>query len=408
MNPRALYIHVPFCARRCSYCDFAVEATRDPPVAEWVEAVGRELELTAAEREWQLPLHLDTLYVGGGTPSLLGTKAMSTLLGRLSAFVRIGPDTEWTCEANPESFTPELAADWHAAGVNRVSLGVQSFDSGTLRWMGRLHGPEGARAAVAAAHAEGIENVSVDLIFAVPDHLERNWEDDLRQAVDLAPQHISLYGLTAETGAPLGRWVREGREVLAGEDRYADEYLLAHEILTRSGYEHYEVSNFARDGLRSRHNVVYWAGAPYAALGPGAHSFEAPVRQWNLRSWAAYRESVRGGRRPLEGEERLDRESEELERIWLGLRTSSGYSMSEAGERQIRLVSDWVRAGVASLSAGTVRLNERGWLLLDELALDLHKAGADRPVAPPATPGNARIDEGRRLVQIAANSSPFL
>jgi oxygen-independent coproporphyrinogen-3 oxidase len=377
MLPRSLYLHVPFCVRRCSYCDFAVQVAADPPVRAWVEAVSAELGLTARERGWDGPLPLETVYVGGGTPSLLGTGAMAAHADSLAPHAAWDARTvEWTCEANPESFTPELARDWRAAGVNRISLGAQSFHEPVLRWMGRMHGPDGPSRALAAAREAGFENVSVDLIFGVPERLGRDWAADLERVLELAPEHVSLYGLTAEAATPLGRWVREGRESLADEDRYAEEYLLAHRLLTEAGYEHYEVSNFGLPGRRSRHNFAYWTGAPYAALGPGAHGFDPPLRRWNLRDWEAYREAVSRGRLPTDGEERVSPEDESLERVWLGLRTDQGLSLEGAAPVQEELARLWVEAGWAEARARVVRLTAEGWLRLDRLAVDFAAAGA--------------------------------
>lgn len=376
VKPRALYVHVPFCARRCSYCDFAVQATREAPVGEWLDAVEGELRLLAAEQGWEGALELDTIYVGGGTPSLLGTGAMAAFAERLSRHaVWDARQVEWTCEANPESFTPELASDWKAAGVNRVSLGVQTFHLPSLRWMGRLHGPEGAVRAVHTAREAGFGRLSIDLIFGLPGRLGRDWERDLEVALELDPGHISLYGLTAEAGAPLGRWVEEGRERLADEDRYADEYLLAHRMATAAGYEHYEVSNFGRPGQASRHNQVYWEGSAYLALGPGAHAFYPPLRRWNLRSWNAYRDAVREGRLPVDGEEVVREEEAAIERVWLSLRTRRGYPLEDATDRQRALARDWVERRWAEVSGGLLRLTAEGWLLLDRLAVEFTAAG---------------------------------
>ena len=377
MKPRSLYIHVPFCARRCFYCDFAVQATREPPTAEWLDAITAELGLLARERGWEHPLELVTLYVGGGTPSLLAADAMAALAQRIAPYAVLQPGAEWTCEANPESFTPELGRAWRCAGVNRISLGVQSFDLRVLRWMGRLHGPDGPARAVLAARASGIHDVSVDLIFALPERLERSWEADLEHALALEPEHISLYGLTAESGAPLGRRVLEGRERMPDDERYADEYLLADERLVAAGYEHYEVSNFARPGYRSRHNPVYWTGAPYAALGPGAHAFYPPLRRWNLRGWDTYRGSLHNQELPVEDEEVVDAESAALERIWLGLRTCDGVSLVTSNAAQRELAAEWAQRGWAALQDGAVRLTPEGWLLLDRLAVEYAEA---RPV----------------------------
>jgi oxygen-independent coproporphyrinogen III oxidase len=244
--------------------------------------------------------------------------------------------------------------------------------------------------------------VSIDLIFGLPDHLGRDWLADLRKVVELSPEHVSLYGLTAEPGAPLGRRVAEGRERLADEDRYADEYLLAHETLTAAGYEHYEVSNFARPGYRSRHNSIYWTGAPYAAAGPGAHSFAPPLRRWNVRSWAAYRELLEAGLLPVDDEEAIGETIDGLERIWLGLRTSDGLPLGSNRAAELRLVEGWVAGGLASLSDEHVRLTPEGWLLLDRLAVDLD--GARHGTS--AGSKTSAIDGKRPLVQISANSNP--
>jgi oxygen-independent coproporphyrinogen III oxidase len=373
--PRSLYVHVPFCVRRCSYCDFAVQATPEAPVTPWLEAVTGELRLLSREQRWSAPLELDTVYVGGGTPSMLGTGAMAAMRAGFAPLARWDPAAaEWTAEANPESFTLDLARDWREAGVNRVSLGVQTFHEPALRWMGRMHGAEGPARAMAAARSAGFENVSVDLIFGLPSRLGRDWSDDLDRALALEPGHVSLYGLTAEQATPLGRWVREGRESLAGEDRYAEEYLLAHERLTAAGFEHYEVSNFGLPGLRSRHNFAYWTGVSYAALGPGAHGFHPPVRRWNLRGWEAYRDAVAAGELPLEGEERVAAEEIALERVWLALRTDVGYPLAEASPSQRSLAQSWSSRGLATLDGGTLRLTAEGWLLLDRLALDFAAA----------------------------------
>ncbi|CAA9322975.1 MAG: Hypothetical radical SAM family enzyme, NOT coproporphyrinogen III oxidase, oxygen-independent, partial [uncultured Gemmatimonadetes bacterium] len=346
-RPRSLYVHVPFCTRRCSYCDFAVQAMRDPPVNAWLDAIAGEVRMLADERGWGTPLRLDTVYVGGGTPSLLGPDAMAALRDRLRPWAEWDDAAEWTCEANPESFTPEVARGWQAAGVNRISLGAQTFHEPTLRWMGRLHGVDGPARAFDAARAAGFGNVSVDLIFGVPARLGRDWGDDLVRALLLEPEHVSLYGLTAEAAAPLGRWVGEGRETLADEDRYADEYLLAHHTLTGAGFEHYEVSNFGRPGLRSRHNFVYWTGEPYAALGPGSHAFYPPLRRWNVRGWDDYRASIAAGRLPTDDEETVDDETRALEAAWLGLRTDTGYPLADACDAEHRLAAAWRARGLA-------------------------------------------------------------
>ncbi|MDX1673765.1 MAG: radical SAM family heme chaperone HemW [Longimicrobiales bacterium] len=375
--PRHLYVHAPFCARRCSYCDFAVTVASDPPVAAWAACVGRELGMVARARGWGT-LPLDTLYLGGGTPSLLGVGAVPRLLDALAG-PGAGPGAdaagvvELTAEANPESFTPELAADWVAAGVDRVSLGAQTFHGPSLRWMGRLHGPDGPGRAVAVAREAGVRNIGLDLIFGLPARLGRELERDLDRILALEPEHISVYGLSVEPDTPLGRWVAEGRETPAEEGRYEAEYLTVARRLREAGYRHYEVSNFALPGREARHNAAYWSGVPYLGLGNGAHSFVSPERWWNRRDWPAYRESVESGERPLADRERLDADALALERIWLGLRTAEGLPASELGGAQRALAAEWQRSGLAEVD-DRVRLTPEGWLLLDRLAVALDGA----------------------------------
>lgn len=376
VKPRHLYVHAPFCARRCSYCDFAVQVASDPPVDAWAEAVGRELRGLAAERDWDAPLALETLYLGGGTPSLLGTGAMSRLLDALAPAATLEGAREVTAEANPESFTPELAADWRKAGVNRVSFGAQTFHAPSLRWMGRLHGPDGPGRAVSAARGAGIDNLGLDLIFGLPERLGRDLEDDLDRVLELEPRHVSVYGLSIEPDTPLGRWVAEGRESVPGQERYREEYLQVAERLRREGFVHYEVSNFARPGQESRHNAAYWSGVPYLGLGNGAHSFIAPERWWNHRDWDEYRRAVGSDGRGRADAEVLGPREVRLERIWLGLRTAEGVAAPELDAGQRRVVDRWVGEGLAEADPSRVRLTVEGWLLLDRLAVELDAASA--------------------------------
>jgi oxygen-independent coproporphyrinogen-3 oxidase len=353
------------------YCDFAVEVRREGGTAEWLEALAGELAVLDRREGALLASDLDTLYVGGGTPSLLGPRAMWGL-SEVVGVHRLGAAClEWTAEANPESLSAEVAAEWKAAGVTRISVGAQSFHPGALRWMGRLHGPDGVGVAVESARGAGFEDISVDLIFGLPGHLGRSWAEDLARTLELAPEHVSLYGLTVESSTPLGRAVREGREDPVDEERYREEYLLAAEILAGAGFEHYEVSNFARPGHASRHNQAYWSGQPYLGLGNGAHSYVHPVRRWNQRSWPQYRGAVLAGRSPEAGREVLGEEAIRLERVWLSLRTSRGFTAEGLPPRASALLSRWTHAGLATRCGGRVRLTAEGWLVLDQLAVEL-------------------------------------
>ena len=384
---RHVYVHAPFCARRCVYCDFAVKVDRSPNHRRWLSAVAAELEGLRARGAPPLAPVLDTLYVGGGTPSLLAPRFAADLAGLLGRARTAGPELEWTAEANPESFGAGVAQAWAAAGVNRVSLGVQSFDPGALRWMGRLHAPQDAEAAVKHARTAGIANVSIDLIFGLPDSTPRSWPDDLERALALDVPHVSLYGLAVEKGTRLFRQVSEGRSPPPSEGRYQEEYLLAAQLLADAGYDHYEVSNFARPGFASRHNQAYWNGVSYLGLGNGAHSFHAGRRWWNERDWDAYAAAVADGGDGQAGDETLSAPQSRLERVWLGLQTARGLELDAASHRAAhRVAQRWDARGLAVAAPNRVRLTPQGWLLLDALAVELDQAldpGAAVSDAPP-------------------------
>ncbi len=382
---RHLYVHVPFCRRRCSYCDFSIAVRKRIPAREYVDAVLNELNVLrltdpgasgwtdpgAMPRDPRGPEALETIYLGGGTPSLLPPDAIASLLTSLrDAFPATPPldAVEVTLEANPEDVIPAHVAAWCQAGINRVSLGAQSFDDAVLKWMHRSHDAARTAAAVHTLRAGGISNVSLDLIFALPPDLQRDWARDLDRACALEPAHLSLYGLTVEERTPLARWVSRGATSAPDDERYAEEYLLAHLRLPACGYRFYEVSNAARDGYRSRHNSAYWSGRPYHGLGPAAHSFDGAARRWNLRAWEAYRRAVATGVSPVESEERLTPEQRELERVYLSLRTDVGLPRSACPPDRL---TAWRGQRWVELRDDRVRCTPEGWLRLDALVRDL-------------------------------------
>lgn len=369
-----LYVHAPFCARRCCYCDFAVTVDRSPDSARWLNAIRSELSSLQSSGEAALADELETLYVGGGTPSVLDPESVGALADVVGRERMRGSGFEWTVEANPESFTDEVARGWASAGVNRISFGVQSFDAGALKWMGRLHSAAEAEQAVDRAKTAGLANLSVDLIFGLPRSTGRDWSDDIERALHLDVPHISLYGLTVEEATPLARFVREGRVAMAGEARYRDEYLYAAEALAAAGYRHYEVSNFARPGFASRHNRACWRGAPYLGLGNGAHSYVGERRWWNERDWARYVRRVEGDGSGRAGREDLTSQQRRLEALWLGLRTAEGVDANSVGRPVATLLGTWRNRGLAADAGDSVRLTPNGWLVLDELTLELDAA----------------------------------
>jgi putative oxygen-independent coproporphyrinogen III oxidase len=359
-----LYFHVPFCARRCSYCDFAIAVRREVPSRAYVETVLREWAAWLEQPVWGPAPLVETIYFGGGTPSRLEPAAIGSLLDRIRVDRTVTAGAEITLEANPDDVTRSAVAEWLAAGVTRLSLGAQSFSAEALRWMHRTHDPLAISRAVEAARAAGLTNLSLDLIFALPESVERSWEDDLDQALALRPEHVSLYGLTTEPGTPLARWTAGGRVGPTDEVRYAGEYLLAHERLEAAGFEHYEVSNAARPGCRARHNGGYWTRAPYIGVGPSAHSGFGDRRQWNLREWVAYERAVRAGVGWIAGSEALDPDAVRLEQVYLGLRTAEGVPRGWIPEARS---ADWENRGWALLAGDRLRLTAEGWLRLDAL-----------------------------------------
>lgn len=371
-GPRSLYVHVPFCIRRCHYCDFSVAASGQPPIDAYLDALAEDLEDWFRERRWPTPVALDTLFVGGGTPSLLGGSGMRRLAALLrTRFSWDAATVEWTAEANPGSLTDEVCRAWRDLGVNRLSIGVQSFQDGPLEWLGRMHDADGAGRAVDRARAAGFTNLNIDLIFGLPPSVPRDWRHDVRRALSLGVTHVSAYGLTAEPRTPLGRRVELGRVRMPSEERYEREYLEVSDRLREAGFRHYEVSNFARPDHASRHNWHYWDGSEYLGLGPSAHSYLEGERIWNVYRWDRYRKAASSGGDLRAGRERPDAVQRRLERIWLGLRTDRGISLEEAGPVAPSRLDAWRRAGWTAPSESRIRLTPEGWLRLDALASEV-------------------------------------
>ena len=374
---RHVYLHVPFCGRRCSYCDFAIAVRRIVPVFEYVDAIMAELLIRQISLDAS---QLRSIYLGGGTPSKLGGTGIATLLGRIAQ--RAGVDNlstfagslETTIEVNPEDVTAESVAEWRRAGVNRASMGVQSFNAEVLRWMHREHSPEQVAEAVRLLRNGGIEDLSIDLIFAVPETLNRDWNEDLERALALSPNHLSLYGLTIEPATPLGKWMARGEVAESPEERYEGEFLGAHERLLGAGFEHYEVSNYGLPGHRSKHNSTYWSGAPYLGLGPSAHGFDGQVRRWNRSAYADWLRAVQGGVDPMAGDETIGEKERQAEAVYLGLRTTGGL---ELHQNDWTTVTSWIDAGWANRQGDRLVLTPAGWLRLDSLAASLTSSVAE-------------------------------
>ena len=365
-------MHVPFCTRRCHYCDFSVATAQEPPIDDYLDALAVDLEDWFRERSWRRPLSLDTIFVGGGTPSLLGAHGMLRLAELLRTRFRWDREqVEWTAEANPASLTDDLCRAWREIGVNRLSIGVQSFQDEPLEWLGRMHDGTGARRAVERAAAAGFTRLNIDLIFGLPASVPRDWRADVRDVLSLGVTHVSAYGLTAEPRTPLGRRVETGRVRMPDDERYGDEYLEVSRRLREAGFRHYEVSNFARPGYPSRHNWHYWDGSEYLGLGPSSHSYLDGERIWNVYRWDRYRKAAKTGAGFREGRERPDAAARHLERIWLGLRTDRGVRLERVNPAARTRLAEWNRAGWSTTTESRVRLTPEGWLRLDALASEI-------------------------------------
>lgn len=317
--PAGLYVHVPFCSSKCLYCDFYSVTDAGLRVG-FIDALAREAELYSAE--WG---GFDSLYIGGGTPSILDVKALEGLFESMRGSFRFSDDTQVTFEANPCDVTRDRLLALKDLGVNRLSVGIQSFDDPVLAALGRRHTGNHAVSAILACRSARIEQLSLDLIYGLPGQTLEVWQDTLRRALSYKPEHLSCYALSIEEGTPFFERQQRGALDLPSEDLVAEMFAEASDRLDAAGYDHYEVSNYARGAAaHSRHNEKYWTGAPYLGLGPAAHSFDGVRRWWNVRDVRGYASSCRRGERPLLDEETLTDEQRRLERLSLGLRTREG------------------------------------------------------------------------------------
>jgi len=318
-RPVGVYIHVPFCRRRCNYCDFLSTGGATGVPDEYVDALLSEWGLWAETLRRQ-DLGLQSIYVGGGTPSLLEPLQLRRLIDGVSSPVPAMPDCEITMESNPDSLDAERIRGYVGAGINRLSVGVQSFSDCSLERLGRLHDSAGADRALRQAREAGIHNLSVDLMYGLPGSLPGEEIASLRHAIELSPEHISWYNLTLAAGTPLATSIAEGHEVMPDDDTVLATMREGWSLLAKSGFEHYEISNFARSGFISHHNLGYWLFTDYVGLGLGASGFVSGKRWTNVSDMAAYLAAVLEGRWPVDSEERLEGRLREGEYAMLRMR----------------------------------------------------------------------------------------
>jgi oxygen-independent coproporphyrinogen-3 oxidase len=355
--PSGLYVHVPFCLTRCRYCAFA-SGTDLSRRGEYLDALA--IEAARHADGWGA---FDTLYLGGGTPTVLGREGLTRLVAALAPLT-FAPGASWTIEANPDDCTPALLAGIRALGFGRLSLGIQALDDPGLRWMGRRHDAAGAVAAVRLARDAGFEELSVDLIYGRPGQTPQSWRHELDAALALGPHHLSCYELTVEEGTPLAR----GPDPRPDEEARANLFFAGSEHLRAAGFEHYEVSSFALPGHRSRHNLRYWTHVPYLGLGPGAHSFDGQARWWNPRALSPWAAALARGDDPTEAREVLDAAALRLERLALGFRHSGGVALADLAGRERELTAS-IGAGLLCRAGARVVPTVAGLLQADGLAL---------------------------------------
>ncbi len=377
-EPSGLYIHVPFCLRKCDYCGFYSIAGADSDAAmRFAQALQRELRFL-------LPpgLQIASIFAGGGTPILMEPPFWKSVLEMISDRAVLLQDAEITIEANPAAASRDDLSELRSIGFNRISLGVQSFNDSNLAFLGRVHSAEQGMEAVEDARRAGFENISLDLIYGVPGQSLQEWVKDLREAVEFGVPHVSCYALTLEEGTPYATAVKEQGRPAPEESALGDFYLSAIEELGQSGYEHYEVSNFAfGPRWRCRHNMGYWTGRPYLGFGPSAHSFDGSRRRWwNTRDLAEYEVLLEASQPPAGGDEELDDRQILLERAMLGLRTSDGFDLQAILPRGFhpslvrKLLGTWEAEGLARIDGLRIRPTNRGMFVADGLAANLSRA----------------------------------
>lgn len=366
-----LYVHVPFCPQHCPYCAFAVVTGHRELYERYVEAVCGEM------RQWRdrMPIgSLQTVFIGGGTPSMLAPVQVQQILDSAASVFGIEAQAEVTLEANPGTVDAAKFAGIRHAGVNRLSLGVQAFHDADLKNLGRLHSAAEAARAFEAARQAGFAALSIDLIFSIPGSSRERWRKTLQRAIDFQPEHLSTYSLTIEEGTRLAQRYFQGRLQPVSEDDDAWAYTWTMEQLQAAGFEHYEVSNFARPGFRSQHNWGYWHGASYVGVGLSAHSFAGATRSWNTPDIRVYLDALEHGQSPCIGEEVLDARSLRQEQLWLQLRTCEGVRLARAELRVLQQNAKFqamLQGGLVVLEASQLRLTPKGALLADTIGVDL-------------------------------------
>ncbi|WP_328998243.1 radical SAM family heme chaperone HemW [Kribbella sp. NBC_00709] len=374
-RPLGFYLHVPFCASRCGYCDFntytATELGGGGSQASYAETAVGEVRM-ARRVLGELDRPVDTVFFGGGTPTLLPAADLGKMLAAVRDEFGLAPGAEVTTEANPESVDPAYLEALLEAGFTRVSFGMQSASSQVLRILDRQHTPGRALQAVKEATAAGFEHVNLDLIYGTPGESLDDWRGSLESALSVQPDHVSAYALIVEDGTQLARRIRRGELPMTDDDDLADKYVLADEMLSAEGLRWYEVSNWARStAARCRHNELYWRGDTWWGIGPGAHSHVGGIRWWNVKHPSAYAERLNAGESPADARETLDPETRRVERVLLEVRLSDGLPLDVLDEGGRAALEQVVADELVTIEGERLVLTARGRLLADAVVRDL-------------------------------------
>ena len=380
-----IYIHIPFCKKACHYCNFHF-STSLRQKCDFLNALHTEIGLVAgisalpaiASPPYLGNQTVETIYFGGGTPSLLNQEELTLILEKLGSSFTVSPDAEITLEANPDDICAEKLREWKKAGINRLSIGVQSFYDSELQWMNRAHNADQSILALEAARQEGFNNITIDLIYGTPGLTDGQWQETVKKAIDLGIPHLSCYALTVEPSTALHHMIARHQSARVDPEKQAAQFTQLMGLLEKAGYDHYEISNFARPGMRSRHNSGYWQGKHYAGLGPSAHSFNGVSRQWNIANNALYISSLQNNELPAETET-LTRTQQLNEYIMTALRTSEGLDLlhvdtafGPAAVKHIDAISHkYRRSGKIQARQAILQLTGEGKLFADGIAADL-------------------------------------
>jgi oxygen-independent coproporphyrinogen-3 oxidase len=369
-----IYLHIPFCKKACHYCDFHF-STSPQYKDQMLKALRQEIDL---RKNYLAAEKIETIYFGGGTPSLLSADELQSLIGAITDLFEVSPAVEITLEANPDDLNPQKVRELRQTLINRFSIGIQSFFEEDLKWMNRAHSANEAQSSIKRVQDAGFENITADLIYGYPLLSKPKWEHNIQQLIELNIPHISSYSMTVEPATALSSFIKKGEQKPMDEGQSAAQFLILMEQLLEAGFEHYEISNFAKPGSHSKHNSNYWEGVPYLGIGPSAHSFNGESRQWNISNNSKYIDQIGLKKIPAETEV-LSIENRINEYIMTSLRTSKGMSLQKITERFGSDYSNEVRNGLEpfadknwiNLKDQIVTLTTDGKLFADHIASEL-------------------------------------